>query len=62
MAKRARVKPTKMWGRAVAERYAYVSAISQCGCSVCGYHPVIVLGYRDYLALKRAAKGVRRGK
>lgn len=59
--KRMRIKATKMWGSSsCGERYVFVSATKQCGCGTCGYHPVMVLDYRYYLALRRAAKGRRR--
>ena len=64
MTKRARVKPTKMWAR-FGDTYENSDNIAECRPTD-SFHfwqrafPVMVLGYRDYLALKRAAKGRKR--
>ena len=75
MTKRTRVKPVKMWLRCSKRgdsrwaRPEYTEENAAGETINCGWEPddpiaeVMVLDYRDYLALKRAAKAkVKRGK
>ena len=60
MIKRTRVKPTKMWAALNHDKIIHEVRMHDSFHHWYESVPVMVLDYRDYLVLKRAAKGGKR--